>query len=222
MKLKLSIFFALIVITGIAFQLKPKPKPKPKPKVSKTELKAEKEKIIEISTQYGSMFIWLFKATPQHRNNFIKLAESKFYDSTTIHRVIPGFMIQGGDPNSKDKDQNNDGQGGPGYTISAEFRDTLKHDRGMLAAARMGDQVNPKKASSGSQFYICSSKEQTYFLDGQYTVFGYVMKGMNVLDSIEQQSVNYYDRPYKDIKMTIKTIEKTKEEIITEYNYVPR
>lgn len=219
MKIKLIISILLIVSMGFVFQTKPKSKPTKK---TGKETKENKEKVIEITTQFGSMYIWLFKATPLHRANFIKLTESKFYDSTTFHRVIPGFMIQGGDPNSKDNNPNNDGQGGPDYTIPAEFVDSFKHDRGMIAAARMGDQVNPKKASSGSQFYICSSKEQTHFLDGQYTVFGYVMKGMNVLDSIEQQKVNYYDRPYKDIKMTLKTIEKTKSEIIAEYHYVPR
>ena len=89
---------------------------------------------------------------PKHVENFVKLAREKFYDGTTFHRVIPGFMIQGGDPNSRDADPSNDGIGGPGYTIPAEIK--LKHERGSVATARQGDQVNPAKASSGSQFFI--------------------------------------------------------------------
>ena len=108
----------------------------------------------EIVVPQGRMVVRLYDDTPGHRDNFAKLAEEQFYDSTTFHRVIAGFMIQGGDPNSKNDDLLDDGAGGPGYTIPAEFVPTRFHKRGALAAARQGDQVNPEKRSSGSQFYI--------------------------------------------------------------------
>ena len=108
----------------------------------------------EISTSAGKMVIELYDDTPIHRDNFKKLVNEGFFNGTTFHRVISGFMIQGGDPNSKDADPNNDGQGGPGYTIPAEILPTRYHKRGALAAARTGDASNPERASSGSQFYI--------------------------------------------------------------------
>lgn len=178
------------------------------------------EKIIEIKTQYGDMYIWLYKATPLHRDNFLKLASEDYYDSTTFHRIISGFMIQGGDPNSKDTDPNNDGQGGPGYTIPAEIRDTIKHERGALAAARTN---NPTKASSGSQFYICHSTSGTASLNGNYTVYGMVMQGVEVVDSIViQPKVSSNNRPLSDIKMDVNVLEKTLAEIKTEYGYKPK
>jgi cyclophilin family peptidyl-prolyl cis-trans isomerase len=181
------------------------------------------EEIIQISTQYGDMYLWLYKATPLHRENFLKLAKDSFYNNTTFHRIISGFMIQGGDPNSKDADSTNDGTGDPGYTIPAEIRDSIKHDRGALAAARLSDAVNPLKASSGSQFYICHSKSGTQGLNNQYTVFGMVMKGLNVIDSVVKQPKNKTtNRPYSDVKMQVKVLKKTLDEIKLEYNYVPK
>ncbi len=181
------------------------------------------EEIIQISTQYGDMYLWLYKATPLHRENFLKLAKDSFYNNTTFHRIISGFMIQGGDPNTKDTDSTNDGTGDPGYTIPAEIRDSIKHDRGALAAARLADAVNPLKASSGSQFYICHSKSGTQGLNNQYTVFGMVMKGLNVIDSVVKQPKNKTtNRPYSDIKMQVKVVKKTLEEIKLEYNYIPK
>jgi cyclophilin family peptidyl-prolyl cis-trans isomerase len=165
------------------------------------------------------MYIWLFKATPLHRENFLKLAKDSFYNNTTFHRIISGFMIQGGDPNSMDDDSTNDGSGGPGYTIPAEIRDSIKHDKGSLAAARTN---NPAKESSGSQFYICHSKSGTAHLNGNYTVYGMVMKGLNVIDEVVKQPKNVYDRPYKDIRMKVSVIKKTLEEIKAEYNYIPK
>lgn len=114
--------------------------------------------------------------------NFVKLARDGFYDGTKFHRVEPGFVIQGGDPNSKDSDPNNDGQGGPGYTIAAEFSE-LKHEKGAVAMARMADNID----SAGSQFYV--TLEPQPGLDGQYTVFGQVTKGMDVVDKIEKGDV---------------------------------
>jgi len=108
----------------------------------------------EIRTPLGRMVVRLYDETPLHRDNFKRLVATGFYDSTTFHRVIDGFVIQGGDPNSKDADPANDGTGGPGYTLPAEIRPGLFHRRGALAAARQGDEVNPERRSSGSQFYL--------------------------------------------------------------------
>jgi len=175
-----------------------------------------KEDIVQISTTYGDMYIWLYKATPLHRDNFLKLAKEGYYNNTTFHRIISDFMIQGGDPNSKDTDPNNDGQGGPGYTIPAEIRDSIKHERGALGAARTN---NPTKASSGSQFYICHSTSGTAQLNNNYTVFGMVMKGQNVIDSVVIQPKNANDRPDTDIKMQVKVLQKSKTEIKADYGY---
>lgn len=182
-----------------------------------------KEQVAEISTDFGKMYVWLYKATPQHRDNFLKLAKDGFFDGTTFHRIVPGFVIQGGDPNSKDSDTTNDGSGGPNYTIPAEIRDTIKHERGVLAAARLPDSVNPQKASSGSQFYISVSTTGTKNLDGNYTVFGMVMKGMDVADAIVAQPKNKItNRPFTNITMQVKILEKTLKEIKDEYGYVPK
>ncbi len=160
--------------------------------------------IVVIETSYGSMRLQLYRETPQHRANFFKLAREGFFDGTTFHRVVPGFVIQGGDPNSKDADPNNDGLGGPGYTIPAEIRPGLKHERGAVGAARTGDAVNPTRASSGSQFYIVVAEKGTPFLDGSYTVFGRVLEGMSVADSIAGVPRDARDRPLSDIPMKVR------------------
>ena len=122
----------------------------------------EKERIILLSTDYGDIKIKLYNETPLHRDNIIKLASEHFYDSLSFHRVINGFMIQGGDPMSKKADKNQTlGNGGPKYTIPAEFKPELFHKKGALAAAREGDNVNPEKRSSGSQFYLVQGKVYT-------------------------------------------------------------
>ena len=108
----------------------------------------------EISTPMGAMIIELYDDTPVHRDNFKRLAGEGFFDGTTFHRVIGGFMIQGGDPNSKDDNPNNDGMGDPGYTVPAEIVPGRYHKRGALATARAGDNMNPDRESNGSQFYI--------------------------------------------------------------------
>ena len=177
---------------------------------------AKVEEIIELKTSFGDMYIWLYKGTPGHRENFLKLAKQDFYDGTTFHRIISNFMIHGGDPNSKDTDPNNDGTGGPGYTIPAEIKDDFKHVRGALAAARTN---NPAKASSGSQFYICHSTSGTAGLNGNYTVYGMVMKGVEVVDEIVKQPKNSSDRPNSNIEMDVNVIEKTQKEIEEEYSY---
>ena len=180
----------------------------------------------EIVTAKGTMKVEFFdKDAPGTVKNFCDLAKKGFYDGLTFHRVIPGFVIQGGCPNGT-------GAGGPGYTIPAEFNRNFIHKKGALSAARQGDQVNPTKASSGSQFYIVQGKvtdaaqleqmgrqtgnsytpEQTAiyssiggtpFLDNQYTVFGEVIKGLEVIDKIAAVKTAYGDRPQQDVKMTM-------------------
>ena len=156
--------------------------------------------IVILKTSMGEIQIELnAKDAPLHTANFKKLVKNKFYDGLTFHRVIKGFMVQGGDPNSKDSDRSNDGQGGPGYTIPAEIK--MKHEQGSIAGARLGDQQNPKRESSGSQFYIVTGNAS--HLDGQYTVFGKVTKGMDVVMKIEKVKVDQMDNPVEKV-----TIEK--------------
>jgi cyclophilin family peptidyl-prolyl cis-trans isomerase len=135
-----------------------------------------------LQTVLGNIVIqFADRDAPKTVANFKKLVKQGFYDGTCFHRVIPGFMIQGGDPNSRDADPGNDGIGGPGYTVPAEIK--LKHVRGAVATARQGDQVNPARASSGSQFFIDVAAQPS--LDqGGYTVFGQVIQGMDVVDKI--------------------------------------
>lgn len=181
----------------------------------------KKVQIIEISTEFGDIYLWLFNDTPKHKANFLKLAKEGFYNGTTFHRIIDGFMIQGGDPNSKDDNPNNDGQGGPGYTIPAEIKPNHTHVYGAVAAARLGDQVNPQRKSSGSQFYIVENKQGAHFLDGQYTVFGQVFKGMDVVETIAKQPKDQRDRPLKDIKMKVKVVDITLKELEDKYGFTP-
>ena len=158
-----------------------------------------------IHTDLGDMKGVLYNETPLHRTNFVKLVKAGYYDGTLFHRVIPGFMIQGGDPDSKTaKPGQTVGSGGPGYTIPAEFNTSLKHKKGALAAART---QNPQKASSGSQFYIVEPEKGTHFLDNDYTVFGEITSGLVVITKIASVEKDKSDRPVKDIKMTIKIVE---------------
>ncbi len=174
--------------------------------------------VVTISTSYGNMTLLLYDQTPLHKKNFIDLAQKHFYDGTTFHRVILDFMIQGGDPNSKDSLTNNDGIGGPGYTIPAEFNPDLKHDKGALAAARMGDESNPERASSGSQFYIVQNKKGTPFLDNNYTVFGQTIIGFDVIDKIAQVQVDGASRPLKDVAMKVTVVKMKTKKIIKLYD----
>lgn len=192
--------------------------------------------LIEITTDYGVMVIELSDATPKHRDNFIKLAEEGFYNGLLFHRVIDGFMIQGGDPASKNAAPGTPlGSGGPGYQVPAEFVDSLVHIKGAIAAARTGDNVNPEKKSSGSQFYVVQgspvedsmldnierrkgftyTEEQraayrelggTPFLDRDYTVFGRVISGLEVIDAIAKAPKDPRDRPVKDVTMSVRVI----------------
>ncbi|WP_299704724.1 peptidylprolyl isomerase [uncultured Pontibacter sp.] len=178
-----------------------------------------KDQLVTISTPMGEMKLVLFDDTPLHKENFLKLAREGYYDGTTFHRVIDGFMIQGGDPNTKDSDPSNDGGGNPGYTVPAEINPKYKHVRGAVAAARLGDQVNPKKESSGSQFYIVENHQGTPQLDEAYTVYGQVVDGLDVIDKIAEQPVGGRNRPLSDIRMTVKVENIKKKKIARKYGY---
>lgn len=162
----------------------------------KIEAQLPEEPIVDIITSLGTIKVKLYSKTPLHKENFLKLAASDFYDSTLFHRVIKGFMIQGGDPLSKYPDKAGMyGTGGPGYTIPAEFVSEYYHKKGALAAARKGDMANPKKSSSGSQFYIVQDEMGCLHLDGQYTIFGETVEGLDVIDRIAAVPTDDYDRP---------------------------
>ena len=197
---------------------------------TKKKKPAQMTKVL-LKTSMGDIVIALYDETPLHKENFIKLVNDKYYDGVLFHRIIQNFMIQTGDPESKTaKPGQMLGNGGPGYTIPAEFVPGLYHKRGAVAAARMGDNVNPKKESSGSQFYIVDGRVfntneinrviqmtgKTYsmdqikdytsiggapHLDGDYTVFGEVVSGMEIVDKIAAQQKDGRDRPLEDIKI---------------------
>ena len=198
--------------------------------------KYERERI-KLTTDSGVIILKLYDKTPLHRDNFIKLVRQHYFDSLLFHRVIKKFMIQGGDPESKYAKAGVElGNGGPPYTIPAEFDTSLFHRKGVIAAAREGDDVNPKKASSGSQFYIVQGKiftdagldsVETYrlkrkipawqrevyktiggtpHLDMNYTVFGEVESGMEVVDKIASATTDNNNRPLNDIRMKIELI----------------
>ena len=196
--------------------------------------------LYDIITPVGTMRMRLYNETPQHKANFEKLVADRFFDGTTFHRVIDNFMIQGGDPNSRDNNPRNDGNGGPGYTLPPEINRNLIHKRGAIAAARKPDAYNPQKNSNGSQFYIVkgqvfdqqtlndaqeylrgvlndpsfvfsNSAKNTYtqvggypMLDNQYTVFGELVSGFDVLDRISQVSTDASDRPIQNITISIR------------------
>ncbi|MBX2958948.1 MAG: peptidylprolyl isomerase [Flavobacteriales bacterium] len=206
--------------------------------------KAPKTSLILISTSFGDIKISLYNETPKHRDNFIKLVKEGTLDGTLFHRVIKDFMIQGGDPDSKNAVAGATlGEGGLGYTIPAEFVPSLIHKKGVLAAAREGDAVNPEKASSSCQFYLVQGRKftreeidkmlkgknarrdakitytdeqyKTYetiggtpHLDMDYTVFGEVIEGLDVIDKIAEVKKDKRDRPLEDIKMTLKIVKK--------------
>lgn len=192
---------------------------------------------IKLTTDSGIIILKLYDKTPLHRDNFIRLVKQHYYDSLLFHRVINNFMIQGGDPDSKNAKPGVElGNGGPAYTVPAEFDTSLFHKKGVIAAARESDDINPSKASSGSQFYIVEGKNftdagldsiETYrlkrkipawqreiyktvggtpHLDMNYTVFGEVENGMEVIDKIANVATDKNDRPLQDIRMEIQVI----------------
>ncbi|CAA9252069.1 MAG: Peptidyl-prolyl cis-trans isomerase [uncultured Cytophagales bacterium] len=208
--------------------------------------KSKKDYLVTISTEYGTMYAVLYDVTPRHKANFIALADTGFYNGTLFHRIINGFMIQGGDPNSKKAAPGEPlGNGDVGYQVPAEFHEKLFHKKGVLAAAR---DNNPEKASSGCQFYIVQGKvlkdedfavaerrsgrtipadqRQVYktvggtpHLDQNYTVFGEVIKGVEVIDTIAGQPRGSMDRPEKDIPMQVKVEKMKKKKITKRYGY---
>jgi cyclophilin family peptidyl-prolyl cis-trans isomerase len=224
---------SLVFVFNIQAQTKTATKPKPKTTVPSGRL-------VEVKTDYGTMIIKLYDSTPLHRDNFIKLVKQKFYDSLLFHRVIKDFMIQGGDPQSKDADSTamlGNGEA-PGNMIPAEFRSNLIHKKGALAMART---ENPEKASSNCQFYIVQGKAVedamlnqiecgvrqggnmdfyytdaqrniyktiggTPFLDQNYTVFGEVIKGLDVIDKIAAAQTDPNDRPLKNVRMKMRML----------------
>ncbi|MFI5218115.1 MAG: peptidylprolyl isomerase [Bacteroidia bacterium] len=195
---------------------------------------AAKDHIVQVTTDYGSMKIKLYNETPKHRDNFLKLAKEGFYNGTLFHRVMSAFMLQGGDPDSKNAAPDKMlGAGDIGYTVPAEFNPALYHKKGALCAAR---RETPTKESSGCQFYIVQGKKYTDaeldqmearagikytadqrkvyttvggtpFLDMSYTVYGEVIEGMDVIDKICAVPTKPGDRPVKDVKMTVKVIQ---------------
>lgn len=229
MKTRIAILITISCVLSFASQqLSAQDKTTKKQTMTKTESAAEPR--VKISTSYGDMVIKLYNETPQHRDNFLKLAKEHFFDSLLFHRVIKGFMIQGGDPQSKHASATQMlGNGDVGYTIPAEFNPKLIHKKGALAAART---ENPKKESSGCQFYIVQGKpmsdaeldqmqqhlgitytpEQrnayktqggTPFLDMNYTVFGEVVSGLDVIDKIAAVQTQPGDRPVQDVRMKV-------------------
>jgi cyclophilin family peptidyl-prolyl cis-trans isomerase len=214
---------ALLLLTAIAFA------------------KGPKNQYVRIKTTYGECIIRLYNETPQHKDNFIKLAKKGFYNGTLFHRVIQNFMIQGGDPDSKDPKKATPGaelgNGDVGYTVPAEFKDSIFHKRGVLAAAR---DDNPNKASSGCQFYIVEGKRYTESkldslekaprmnghkfpvwqrewyqsvggtpqLDQSYTAYGEVVTGLDMIDRIAAVKKNGNDRPVVDVPMTVELLSK--------------
>ncbi len=287
MKRVLVFLLALSIVTSALAQKPAKP--------SKTDY------VVTIKTKFGDMVAILYDETPKHKANFVKLAKEHYFDSLLFHRVIADFMIQGGDPDSKKaKPGDRLGAGGPGYTVEAEFIPKFYHEKGALSAARSGDNVNPTKASSGSQFYIVQGKKFTedelktdqqkfnaayskFFenqankpiydslgklyqaqdrenfdkyikslksqvetetgmktekdispeqlkaytqvggaphLDGNYTVFGKLIKGLEVIDKIALQPRDGADRPTDDIRMTVVVEELSKKKITKLYGYV--
>jgi peptidyl-prolyl cis-trans isomerase B (cyclophilin B) len=224
--------FSLLSLTVLLFST-----PAFSQKNNKTDKKAVMENVyyVQITTDFGTMKVKLYNETPLHRDNFVKLVSEGFYDSLLFHRVIKGFMIQGGDPQSKNAAPGQMlGSGDVGYRIPAEFNDSLYHKKGVLAAAR---DNNPEKASSGCQFYIVQGKPMienelqmaerrsgkpmseakrndyktiggSVWLDGEYTVFGEVVEGLDVIDKIAAVPCGQMDRPASDVRMKMVLVDK--------------
>jgi peptidyl-prolyl cis-trans isomerase B (cyclophilin B) len=196
---------------------------------------------VKIHTTLGDITVRLYDQTPLHRDNFIKLVKEGYYNGTLFHRVIKDFMVQGGDPDSKGAPKGKSlGTGGPGYTVPAEIKPDLFHKRGALAAARQGDQVNPQRNSSGSQFYIVtgqvydkdqikeiedqgydftdneaeiySSNGGTPWLDGGYTIFGQVFDGLDIVFDVQNVDTDDSDKPKKDVTIEYVKVSEYKDE----------
>jgi cyclophilin family peptidyl-prolyl cis-trans isomerase len=195
-------FFFLLLLIGQAFAKAPGSEPK--------------DTLVVIGTRLGEITVVLFPETPLHRSNFLRLAGSKAYDSTTFHRIIKDFMIQGGDPNSKDNIPENDGMGSYGNTIPAEFNPAFTHMQGALAAARTN---NAEKRSSDCQFYLVENPAGTHFLNNEYTVYGQVVKGIEVVQAIALEQKGPDDKPLSNVRMWMKLLPLKREKVATTYGY---
>jgi cyclophilin family peptidyl-prolyl cis-trans isomerase len=194
-KLKIVLLCALTVLFAVTANCETVIK---KDKEKESKKMADTKAVLE--TKFGNIELGFFPdVAPNHVDNFIKLAKEGFYDKTIFHRVIPGFMIQGGDPNSKDHDKSQHGMGGPDHKVKAEFSDR-PHKRGTLSMARSG-----QPDSAGSQFFICVA--DAAFLDGQYSVFGEVISGMEVVDKIVSQPRDARDNPDERVEMKVRIVE---------------
>ena len=171
------------------------------------------EPVFDIITTMGVIKVKLYSGTPKHRENFARLALQGYYDGILFHRVINGFMIQGGDPYTKDSsvDPAKWGTGGPAYTVPAEFVPEYKHKKGALAAARRGDTANPLKESSGSQFYLVQDEAACASLAGDYTVFGQTVEGFDVIDSIAAVETDSRNRPLQEVKIVTVKLDENQE-----------
>ncbi|MBQ6574201.1 MAG: peptidylprolyl isomerase [Bacteroidales bacterium] len=195
----ISLLFVATLLVASCKSGNKEAQPKPEAAPAKVEAPAlafnpdslAEEPVFDIVTSKGTIKVKLYKETPLHRDNFVKLASKRFYDNILFHRVIKNFMIQVGDPLTKDPsaDPAKYGTGGPGYTIPAEILPQYKHKKGALAAARKGDKANPNRESSGSQFYFVESETGCSHLDGQYTIFGETIDGFDVIDAIAAEPV---------------------------------
>ncbi len=195
----LTTYLALMLVLPVAFSVYAE-SPRHKKFTQEEIAKMATTKAV-IETKFGTMELKFFpEVAPNHVHNFIELAKKEFYNGTTFHRVIPDFMIQGGDPNTRSEDRSRHGLGGPGHSLQAEFNDR-QHKRGILSMAR-----SSLPDSAGSQFFICLA--DSFFLDKKYTVFGEVVKGMDVADKIVRQPRDKRDNPLERIEMTVKIMEK--------------
>ena len=168
--------------------------------VSNYKNRLPEEPIFDIVTSMGTIRVKLYKDTPKHRDNFTRLALTRYYDGVLFHRVINGFMIQGGDPFTRDTSRVEEwGEGGPGYTVDAEILPEHTHKKGALAAARRGNLANPMRESSGSQFYLVQDSTSCKHLNGEYTVFGETIGGLNVIDRIARVQTDRLDRPVRPV-----------------------
>lgn len=199
MKRKVALILLIVVIPFVGFSTDPIPD-------------AEHDYLVIISTDYGDMKIMLHDDTPKHKKNFVKLAKAGVYDNLTFHRVIDGFMIQTGDPKTRNKPADYDPSIVP-ETLPAEIRKNHKHIYGAVAAARLGDKQNPERRSSGTQFYIVENSKGAPHLDGKYTVFGQVIDGYGVINKIADQPTGKNDRPKEDIRMTVEVKKVKRDEM---------
>lgn len=187
-------------------------------KPGKRPRKSKKDEVVTITTTQGIIRLVLFDDTPLHKANFLQKAKSGFYDGTSFHRIIDNFMIQGGDANSKDADPTNDGLGRANEgTVPAELGPGHKHEYGAVAAARMGGPAGTP--SSSTQFYLVENHGGAHFLDGQYTVFGQVIQGLEVIDKLAKLPKDERDHPTVEARMTMKVAKLKHKKITQLYGY---